>query len=47
MEGGPKHRSRDTELLRLKILRRTIEGADVSAAEVGYLIGCLDEACLR
>jgi len=41
MEGGPKDCSRDTELLRLKILRRAIEGNDVSAAEVGGFVGCL------
>jgi hypothetical protein len=41
MEGGPKDCYRDTELLRLKILRRAIEGADVSAADVGYFVGCL------
>ena len=41
MEGGPKDSSKITELLRLKILRRAMEGADVSAAEVGYFVRCL------
>jgi hypothetical protein len=41
MEGDSRDCSRDTELLRLKILRRAIEGDDVSAAEVGHFVGCL------
>jgi hypothetical protein len=41
MEGGPRDCPKDAELLHLKILRRAIEGVDVSAAEVGCFVGCL------
>jgi hypothetical protein len=41
MEEGPRDCSRDTELLRLKVLRCAIDGDDVSAAEMGHFVGCL------